>query len=114
MPGKIGLFGGIAISEEAIQLILAAAIAVVITTMIIYFFSNMSKRPGEKKAEKPAARPPARPKSPKPAVMSKEPKPTKKSEDVSQDYIYGLVMGKTENEAEQPHVPPPNEYKKKR
>jgi len=112
--GNTSLFGGIVLSEYTIQLILAAAIAVVIALMIIFFFSNMSKRPVEKMAKKPVAGPPVRPESPKPAVKSKAPKPTKKSEDLSQDYLYGLVLGKAEKDREQPPAPPQNGAKKKR
>ena len=113
-----GSLGGINLSEDAIQLALAAAIAVVIAAMIIYFFSNLGKHPGERNAaKKPDARPPTPPKSPKSQdksrpEKSKSPKPLKKSEDISQDYIYGLVIGQGEKPGEQPPAPPQNEYKK--
>jgi hypothetical protein len=114
--GKTYSFGGIVLSENAIQLILAAAIAVVIAAMIIFFFSYMSKRSGEKRAKKPVVGPPDHPKSPKPAVKSKELKPTpqppKKSEDISQDYLYGLVMGQAQKDRKQPPAPPQNKKKR--
>jgi PKD repeat protein len=102
--------GGITLSEDALQLIIAGAIAVVIAATIIYFFSNMSKLPRGKEAEKPAAKPPARPGKPK--VKDRASRPVKKSEDISQDYIYGLVTGKVESEAELPGARQQNDYKK--
>ncbi len=100
--GNMVLFAGIALSEYTIQLILAAAIAIVIAAIIIIFFSNMGKHPGKKGAEMSAIkpRPRASPGQPKRAV--KDTTTVKKSEDISQDYLYGLVMGNTDGDAKRP------------
>jgi PKD repeat protein len=105
--GNVGSSGGMALSQDTIQLILAAAIAIVIALMIIYFFSNMNRRPGKKEAERPVSqlkpKPPSRPGTSK--VKDKASKPIKKSEDISQDYIYGLVTGNADSKADQPRGP---------
>ena len=109
--GNTDMGGGLILSEDAVQLIIAGAIAVIIAAAIMFFFSNMSKRPGKKDAEKPAARakPPARPGKSK--EKGRAPGPVKKSEDISQDYIYGLVTGRGDSETERPHNK--NDYMKK-
>lgn len=115
-----------------LQLIMAGAIAVVIVAVILYFFNNMGKlkkQPAAKGGEKPVTRTqpkqwpaqepvlqpkvPALPQLSKPVVKEKLPKPSKKSEDLSQDYIYGLVTGKMESEAERPLAKHEYDYWKK-
>lgn len=140
------------LSDDRIQLILAALVALAIAAGIIYYFTSLSKRGEKNKSDKgpgslmqkprspvkasqaPAARLPAKapeakkpqttpvnppvsapkpvpkpapkpaeapvPKPvPKPAPKPAEapaPKPSKKDTDVDKDYLYGLVMGKSQ------------------
>lgn len=104
--------GGKLNAEDTLQLILAAAIAFVITAIILYLFNNMSKlkKPPEdtsgiKQSVKAKPKPASKPSKPKPAVKEKAPQRlTKKAEDISQDYIYGLVTGNADNKEDSPHI----------
>ncbi len=113
--GMLDLGGGIKVSQDAMQLIIAGVVAAIIAAIIVIAFTIMGKRQGDKKDEKPTIKPPAPPVKPK--VKDKTPKPVKKSEentpDFSQDYIYGLVTGKAEGDAEQPPARKQNDQNKK-
>lgn len=81
------------LSGDAIQLLLAAVIAVAISGGIIYYFFSLSKRNGDSPAPK-AKKPPQAPAAPpKPPAVKAIAKPAKKSEELAPDYIYGLVLG---------------------
>ncbi len=107
-----GLGPSFTISSDGLQILIAAFIALVIAGVIIFVFNRMSKRPRKKtdaKPQKPA--PKTNPKPPvnhtinKPAIKpAGKPAnvPVKKHDDVSEDYLYGLVMGRPGDTAQPP------------
>ncbi|MDI6896304.1 MAG: hypothetical protein QMC99_03150 [Methanocella conradii] len=93
------------LSNGMVEILVAALIAVIIAAAIIFIFNYMSKRAANKmasKAEKPYTVKPVRPEMKGTATVKK---PAKKSDDLSQDYLYGLVMGKGEDKGQQAESP---------
>ncbi len=119
--GGLSPVGGIRLSEDSVQLLLAGGIAVVIAVIIIIFFSSLGKR-GETKNEEmsetrpePKPMPPAAPRRLKAQEKPAKPaKPAKNADDldISQDYLYSLVKGKVDDEAERPLPPLQNDNEK--
>jgi hypothetical protein len=97
-----------------LQLILAGAIAVVVAGIVLYVFMKMSrlrKPAGAKAAEAPKS---WQAQEAKPNVKVKAPRPPRKPDDISQDYIYGLVMGKMESDSERSLARQEYDYRKKK